>query len=251
MGEAAAGGRDEPLSRVERKRQARQEKMIEIALEIVREDGLDALTIKRIAEEMDLVMGAIYRYFPSKNALLVSLQLRALEQLHETFMKQREQVAAYLQTKGPSDEKHRAAAQLWVAVHTYFSYKLHAPAYYGLLDSLLSSPRSFFESEQDSNSPLLLALLSSVAGDLSQASSGAFDQTLSMQYAHVLWATLHGLGHFRKRDPKLPEHLRSNHLQPLAIRGLLLGWGLPQTLVDEGQKSAETFLTTQTQPSND
>jgi hypothetical protein len=49
----------------------------------------------------------------------------------------------------------------------------------------------------------------------------------------VLWAALHGLDHFRKRDRIQPVELRVAALELELYRGLLLGWGADRTAVDD------------------
>jgi len=48
-------------------------------------DGLEALTIARLAKVVDAVVGTLYRYFPSKDSLLLPLQLHALEEFAEAL----------------------------------------------------------------------------------------------------------------------------------------------------------------------
>jgi hypothetical protein len=47
----------------------------------------------------------------------------------------------------------------------------------------------------------------------------------------LLWASLHGLGHFRKRDRGEPPANRVDALVPELLRTLLLGWGAPPKAV--------------------
>ncbi len=41
----------------------------------------------------------------------------------------------------------------------------------------------------------------------------------------ALWAAIHGVGHFRKRDRILPRELHSQQVARVLIDGLLVGWG--------------------------
>jgi len=54
----------------------RQEEILERTLELVREGGLGGLTTKRIAERMGFTEAALYRHYPTKQALLLSLMDR-------------------------------------------------------------------------------------------------------------------------------------------------------------------------------
>ena len=60
--------------RVERKRQARKRDILRRALTLATTEGDDVLTVGRLAEELDYTPGALYRYFPSKDALVAEVQ---------------------------------------------------------------------------------------------------------------------------------------------------------------------------------
>jgi AcrR family transcriptional regulator len=250
-------GKKKPeMSRVERKRLARKEKMLEIALSIIESDGVESLTIKRIADEMDLVMGAIYRYYRSKAALLSALQVRALEALQMRFKEDLEGLRAYVEEVEQTDAVVGAMQVLSVA-HTYFTFNHLHPAYHRLLDTLLSSPKLYFVSKDDvdeeedsvsapegvsQNEEILLALLDGAARSIAMSLGDDVERELCMQHAHVLWASLHGLNHFRKRDNRLPVYLKSQSLKPLAVRSLLLGWGVSKDVLDVAWDLFATYI---------
>lgn len=48
------------------------------AVELIARDGFAAMTMRELAERVGVQPGSIYRYFPSKSALLVDLQLEHL-----------------------------------------------------------------------------------------------------------------------------------------------------------------------------
>jgi AcrR family transcriptional regulator len=64
--------------RRERKRQARIDGILSTAMGLVMQEGLEACTIHRLAKELDLAVGALYRYFPSKGAIIAALELRVI-----------------------------------------------------------------------------------------------------------------------------------------------------------------------------
>ena len=55
------------------------------AMMIVTTEGIDALTMARLASELDAAIGAVYRYFPSKGALVAQIQGQAIELLSESY----------------------------------------------------------------------------------------------------------------------------------------------------------------------
>ncbi|HKY14191.1 MAG TPA: TetR family transcriptional regulator [Microthrixaceae bacterium] len=60
---------------------ARQERMLEVAAELATEGGFDAVQMRTVAAEADVALGTLYRYFPSKEHLLVSAMLRQIGEL--------------------------------------------------------------------------------------------------------------------------------------------------------------------------
>jgi AcrR family transcriptional regulator len=62
---------------------ARQERMLNVAARLASEGGFDAVQMRAVAAEADVALGTLYRYFPSKEYLLVSAMLRQIETLAE------------------------------------------------------------------------------------------------------------------------------------------------------------------------
>jgi TetR/AcrR family tetracycline transcriptional repressor len=52
---------------------------VDAALRLLDEHGLDGLTMRRVAHAMDAQVGALYRYFPTKQSLLAAMAERMLE----------------------------------------------------------------------------------------------------------------------------------------------------------------------------
>lgn len=61
-----------------RKREARRDHLLDLALDIVDEHGVDGLTMAALAEAGDYATASLYTYFASRSALLAALQERAL-----------------------------------------------------------------------------------------------------------------------------------------------------------------------------
>ena len=57
-------------SRIERKKEVTQNKIITVAVELFNQHGLEAVTMERIAEAVDIAKGTLYNYFPSKEAII-------------------------------------------------------------------------------------------------------------------------------------------------------------------------------------
>ncbi len=60
--------------------------LLEAADQIARNEGLEALTIARLAKVSGYSEGTMYRYFPTKEALLLALEERAWQSIVTSFM---------------------------------------------------------------------------------------------------------------------------------------------------------------------
>lgn len=67
-----------------RNRQRRSEAFLTAGLRIVTEEGLEALTMVRLADELDTAVGSVYRYYSSKDELVAAIQGHAIGQLHRS-----------------------------------------------------------------------------------------------------------------------------------------------------------------------
>src|SRR5437763_13219260 len=76
-----ASNGDEPLP-TEAQR-ARRRRILQAAAELATEGGFDAVQMREVAERADVALGTLYRYFPSKIHLLVSVLADEMEELHD------------------------------------------------------------------------------------------------------------------------------------------------------------------------
>lgn len=57
-------------SRVERKKEETKQKIIIVAMELFKKQGIDVTTMEQIAREVDIAKGTLYNYFPVKEAII-------------------------------------------------------------------------------------------------------------------------------------------------------------------------------------
>lgn len=70
----------------ERNRIERHQAFVRTAKAIVSAEGLDALTMQRLARDLDCAVGTAYTYFPSKSALVAELQRDAFDVLAQAYL---------------------------------------------------------------------------------------------------------------------------------------------------------------------
>ena len=213
------------LSRQDR-REKRLDAILEGASRLVAEEGLDALTLHRLAREQGYVTAALYRYFDSKDHLLAELQRRTLSFLHAEFVRVRE-LARGDATEARLDARTAALFELRSIADFYVSLPRSAPEHFGLVSVLLSDPRPLVpDAEAKKTAPALLAFLGDVRELLDHAASvgalapgDAFDRTL------VLWSSLQGAAQLGKLSRFAKERFDARRLGRIAAESLLRGWG--------------------------
>lgn len=71
----------EPTSTLTQSQQDRRERMLETTAQLAHEGGWDAVQMREVAQRSDVALGTLYRYFPSKENLLVSVMIADIEGL--------------------------------------------------------------------------------------------------------------------------------------------------------------------------
>lgn len=209
-------------------RQRKTEQLLETATHIVADEGVEALTMHRLASEIGVAVGGLYRYFDSREALVVELQRQAVDGL-------REAVDAGVARAG--DDGLRAVIAV---ARVWRKQAREVPERHRFIDAYFSDPRELLTEEQRREIEVSLApLLETVVGAFERAADGgALDAGDAHVRTHVLWATLHGVDHFQKRDARAPAKLRTQALFKESLRALLVGWGAEENAVSHALKRA-------------
>ncbi len=75
-------------TRMERKKEETQNKIITAAVELFRRVGLEATTMEQIAVVVDIAKGTLYNYFPSKEAIINAYIQRTFRERNDDRMAQ-------------------------------------------------------------------------------------------------------------------------------------------------------------------
>ena len=110
---------------VAQKRQARIRRILRVALEIIRVEGREGLTLKRVAERQGLTTAALYRYFPSKDALVAGLQRAVIGALAEVT-KERAKAADLFATAEECGAQERALLAIVVTGYVFEEFSRSA-----------------------------------------------------------------------------------------------------------------------------
>ncbi len=202
-----------------RKFAAKREAVLDAALAIVIADGLAGLTLGKVAKALDVAVGGLYRYVPSKEALITALQQRAVSRFGERLQ-------AHLDRSEPHDHVGQLRRVL-EPFRFYVRSREDAPDDHRLMDVMLSSlDPSISEAQAREVEAVLGPILALArAGLETAAEAGALQPGDARARTLVLWGATHGLGHLRSRDRlESPAH-HVDALYDVLFSSLLRGFG--------------------------
>ncbi len=223
---------DAPVGRRAQRRAFRRDEILRTALDLVTESGIDGVTTTELAKRTGAALGALYRFFPSKQAVIAALQERALFELGEDLQAMsagaRARIDGVRADGGDVSERVIILAQLVAVADGFFGQARLNPARFRLIDEIMSKPVPVYSDDdakllEGSVQPILqqVATLAAAWATL-QPDRGAEARALPM----VLWGSLHGVSHFIKRDRLLADDApQSRHIAASLLRTLLLGLG--------------------------
>lgn len=221
-----------------RNRRERERTYLAAAMDIAGRDGLRALTMQRLADEVDAAVGTVYTYFPAKGALVAELQREAIERLTASYRLTRARSDALLATE--ADPATAAVARLavfgrfWVAsVDTY-------PQEAAFLHALISESEQMVPPEEHHRVlPAAMALLDEARAAVHDAAFvGAIEPLGDSDPMDLVirWAAaLTGVLLTSNLAPLNPTAFDGRRLARILQRDLLLGWGAARAAVDAAE----------------
>ena len=201
--------------RREREKEALRTRIVEAARDIVSESGLDALSMRSIAERIEYSPGTIYLYFRDKEALLREVIQAGFERIGEY-------IETELKAVGPSANpaiQHRALGR------AYVRFALENTAYFRVMFELPTVPQmECVECDEADAEPRDQLLVTAVQRAID---AGLYRIRDARTGAVIAWGLLHGLtslylsGHLAQTVSS-PEQLME--LVEVAMDSLGEGW---------------------------
>ena len=204
-----------------------EERILEVAAKLILERGISALSMSAIARELGTVVSGLYRYFDSLDAVYIALQLQAIAQYEASFVKTHQEAEDILKKRATTSESADALFRILFVFKNYLQMATKHPVAQALVDAFLSSPEPMLQDADAVRMNTELQKIFSVCeSSLRQATEcGALSPGDNRQRVQTIWAGLHGLEQFRKRDRILPEELQVAAIETAMLRSLLLGFG--------------------------
>lgn len=216
-----------------RQRARRLEDIHDAAMEIIRAEGLEALTTHRLAERLGIAVGALYRYHASKSALLAELERRALGVLRAMLTQ------ALSEAEGALRGKYAPLARLALAARVYDRFSREKTTEFALVGQLVADPRLRVPAEEASGViAVTLELLAVVAALFDAAAAdGLLTAGDARERAVLYWSALRGVLELAKLKGHLPS-FDAHALAEAMTRTMLLGFGAAPEAVTRAVASA-------------
>jgi AcrR family transcriptional regulator len=212
--------------RVARNRRRRSEAFLAASLRIATEEGIEALTMARLADALDTAVGSVYRYYASKDELIAAIQANAVGQLHGSHDRSVGPVAAELAEQVAATDS-AALVRVVVLGRWFCAAAERYPEEVRLLQ-LVSSRRTPTHTPATAARllPTTVAFVSAIS-DTIDAAVAAGDLRPGQGFARaIMWLTAFGgvfvaddLGHYA------PSVLGGGRLIRQLNVDLLVGWG--------------------------
>lgn len=217
-----------------RKRAARRNALLELAGDIVAIGGVQSLTMTSLAQAADYAPASLYTYFPSRSALIATLQEEALRRLSAAALSAVERWDDDLRALGSgTDDPGGALARLWAFNDLLVRAPFEHPRDFALQQELLVTPDAETDDDAARVVPTAMAVLEVPRTLLLRAAGvGAITSESDEQVGRTLaWvAAINGAllaGRVRTGLAVGPTSLAES-----ITRSLLAGWGAPIDQVD-------------------
>jgi len=199
----------------QKRRRRRLESIREAALDLVIADGVGQFSVHRLAERLDLTVGALYRYYSSVDEILMAVQIDVLE----AFDRYLEGVLRGLEAT--------PLERIAILCRAYAELDRLQPERFRLIGRFVSNPDPVFDDEAASAGMVpTMRLLSRLAEEIEAAQ---LDDELSsgapLDRAIVGWSSVQGIMERRKLGRLDADTFDDERLMRCLMSTLLIGWG--------------------------
>lgn len=226
------------------KREEATRLFIDAALEALSRDGLAGLTVQRLAADTGYAVGALYRHFASKEALLIAVQSQVVADLDRDLEQVLGIAGEAVARQEDADPGLLPVLALLVASLTYERLAVLRPSHFALVSHSLADPRPLVSlADAAVLLPPLMAMLMRISGAIEAGVDlGAWRADDTGRRTLLLWSTLHGVLMMRKLQRYGPASGLCEGLALDAAATLLMGWGAPAAGVAQAREMAGNVM---------
>ena len=218
---------------VAQNRARKMREILSVALDLAVEGGLDNLTLHGLAERMGRSVAAVYRYFPSKEAVVRELQRLVATHIGVLGTDTAERIEEWAAQEGLSGAE-KALAHVIGSAQTYELFAVTSPAEFGLVTHYLGNPANVLP-EQDVRMVFDVTRenLQRLADFIAAAQdTGAMNRGDARERTLMTWGALQGAIQLLKVTRRGAAWGEAGGLPDTTLRTLLTGWGAAQETTD-------------------
>jgi AcrR family transcriptional regulator len=215
---------EHPATPRARRRDAAVVRILDTATTLIATEGLEGLSMARLADAVDYTPGALYRYFDSKDALLSRLVQRTLGDVRAVL----DAAVARVPAGAP------ALARVLALVDGYRAFARTEPHRFGLLALTIAEPRVLLEQPTHAAAvaAAAVAALRPLADALADAATaGELAPGAAAERAICVFALQQGTLQLAKLGRAAPVALDVERLAADGTHALLRGWGASPALL--------------------
>jgi AcrR family transcriptional regulator len=222
-------------SRRERNRQQRIQEILDTSLVIIEAEGLEALTIQRLAKDMGWAMGAVYRYYSSKDALLAAVERQAIRIFRDELALAREHAKSRL--AGDESGATALALLLWMS-KSYLRLSQERRGAFRLMSLMLGDPNPVLSDEETAAVlGAMMPLLEDIALLFEEAETAfALDHGEAMERTILFWLAGHGVIQTDKLSRVGNTPFNTEPMLDEMAATLLKGWGAQDVMLWEASQ---------------
>ena len=210
--------------RVARNRRRRSDAFLAAGLHIVTEEGIEALTMARLAAELDTAPGAVYRYFASKQDLMAAIEATAIGSLQRSHDAS---VGVVTDAVAAQLDEPEALIRLVVLGRWLCSGAQRYPQEVRLLQLVSARRTSTLTPDAAQNiAPSIMNLVLAVAGTIEGATDAGIVGPGDALARAIMWLTAFGgVSVADDLEQYVPSILGGGRLARQLNADLLVGWG--------------------------
>ncbi len=216
---------DTDLTPRQRRRRKRLQQLRSEAMAMIVEGGIQAFSVNKLADRVDLTPGALYRYFDSRDAILAAIQIEVLEHFDKFFEALQQRI-----------DDRRGLRTLVILSIGYVALAQLQPERFRLISAFVADPEPILEDGLATQvvGPTLGVVQRFVSTVATAQNRGILSPGDPLARAALIWSSLQGFINHRKltRLPQVP--LDAEALLVELLRTLLTGWGADEVELADG-----------------
>lgn len=222
------------MSKREQNRRERLAAITEAAMQMVLDEGLEGLTTHKLAKKLGLAVGALYRYFPSKAALIAELERRVLAAYAERLGAAVQRARRRLETLDPPADAQLTALHHLAEIATdYAEFARQSPERFHVISSVMAIPRNIMDDAEGKSVLAETAKLMQQVSRLFMAAEevGALDPGNPIERGMLYWSGIRAVVQMTKLHRFAPSLVPAQGLVDPMVRTMLVGWGADEDVV--------------------